>query len=118
MIRRVACAVVLAALCVASNAEDEKPKLPTYLRLEKTFTIDKKYLHMLVGGGDFPTTRVDLLIGSEAVNQLDTEANSINAYLTLEQYQDLSLNHDLTIVLDQPMHRYLAFCKIMLDIEN
>jgi len=54
----------------------------------------------------------------EAVNQLDTEADSINAYLTLEQYQELNLNHHLTIVLDQPMHRYLAFCKLMLDIES
>ena len=54
----------------------------------------------------------------EAVNQLNAEANSINAYLTLEQYRDLNLNHHLTIVLDQPMHRYLAFCKLMLDIES
>ena len=54
----------------------------------------------------------------EAVNQLNAEAISINAYLTLEQYQDLNLNHHLTIVLDQPMHRYLAFCKLMLDIES
>ncbi|MBT8435009.1 MAG: hypothetical protein KJN95_10115 [Gammaproteobacteria bacterium] len=54
----------------------------------------------------------------EAVTQLDAEANSINAYLTLEQYQELNLNHHLTIVLDQPMHRYLAFCKLMLDIES
>jgi hypothetical protein len=54
----------------------------------------------------------------EAVTQLGTAANSINAYLTLEQYQDLNLNHHLTIVLDQPMHRYLAFCKLMLDIES
>lgn len=54
----------------------------------------------------------------EAVNQLDVEATSINAYLTLEQYQDLKLDHHLTIVLDQPMHRYLAFCKLMLDIKS
>jgi hypothetical protein len=54
----------------------------------------------------------------DAVNQLNAEANSINAYLTLEQYQDLNLNHHLTIVLDQPMHRYLAFCKLMLGIES
>lgn len=54
----------------------------------------------------------------EAVHRLNAEANSINAYLTLEQYQDLNLDHHLTIVLDQPMHRYLAFCKLMLDIES
>jgi hypothetical protein len=54
----------------------------------------------------------------EAVNQLTTEASSINAYLTLEQYRDLNLDQQLTIVLDQPMHRYLAFCKLMLDIES
>ncbi len=54
----------------------------------------------------------------EAVTQLDSAANSINAYLTLEQYRDLNLNHHLTIVLDQPMHRYLAFCKLMLGIES
>jgi hypothetical protein len=54
----------------------------------------------------------------EAVNQFNAQANSINAYLTLEEYQDLNLNQHLTIVLDQPMHRYLAFCKLMLDIES
>ena len=54
----------------------------------------------------------------EAVDRLGTEANSINAYITLEQYHLLQPDDDLTIVLDQPMYRYLAFCKLMLGIER
>jgi len=54
----------------------------------------------------------------EAVDQLGTEASSINAYITLEQYHHLQPDDDLTIVLDQPMYRYLAFCKLMLGIER
>ena len=54
----------------------------------------------------------------EAVDRLGTEASSINAYITLEQYHHLQPDDDLTIVLDQPMYRYLAFCKLMLGIER
>ena len=54
----------------------------------------------------------------EAVDRLGTEVSSINAYITLEQYQHLQPDDDLTIVLDQPMYRYLAFCKLILGIES
>ena len=54
----------------------------------------------------------------EAVDQLGSGTSSINAYITLEQYHRLQPDDDLTIVLDQPMYRYLAFCKLMLGIER
>ena len=54
----------------------------------------------------------------EAINRLNTEANSINAYLTLEQYKRLKIDHQLTVLLDQPMHRYLAFCKLLLGVDS
>ena len=52
----------------------------------------------------------------EAVNRLDTNPVSINAYLTLEQYNNLDIADQLTILLDQPMHRYIAFCKLILGV--
>jgi ABC-type uncharacterized transport system substrate-binding protein len=54
----------------------------------------------------------------EAINRLDTGAGSINAYLTLEQYNSLEIDHQVTVLLDQPMHRYLAFCKLMLGVDS
>jgi putative ABC transport system substrate-binding protein len=54
----------------------------------------------------------------EAINRLDTGASSINAYLTFEQYNSLEIDHQVTVLLDQPMHRYLAFCKLMLGVDS
>ena len=54
----------------------------------------------------------------EAIEGLESEGSSINAYITLEQYYRLEPDDDLTIVLDQPMYRYLAFCKLLLGIER
>ena len=54
----------------------------------------------------------------EAINRLDTGASSINAYLTLEQYNSLDIDHQVTVLLDQPMHRYLAFSKLMLGVDS
>lgn len=54
----------------------------------------------------------------EAIDRIDPEADSINAYITLEQYRDLKPGNGLTVVLDQPLYRYLAFCKLALGIER
>lgn len=54
----------------------------------------------------------------EAIDRLEPGADSINAYITLEQYHDLKPGSGLTVVLDQPLYRYLAFCKLTLDIES
>jgi len=54
----------------------------------------------------------------ETINRLTTRANSINAYLTLEQYNSLDIDHQVTVLLDQPMHRYLAFSKLMLGVDS
>ncbi len=55
---------------------------------------------------------------AKAVNRLNTETSSINAYLTLEQYRALEIDGQLTILLDQPLHRYLAFCKLILGVNS
>lgn len=54
----------------------------------------------------------------EAINRLNTGASSINAYLTLEQYNSLDIDHQVTVLLDQPMHRYLAFSRLMLGVDS
>jgi hypothetical protein len=54
----------------------------------------------------------------EAVNRLGGDIGSINAYLTHEQYDRLKLEHQMTVLLDQPLHRYLAFCRLMLPLES
>ncbi len=54
----------------------------------------------------------------QAVNALDGSAASINAYLTLEQYRKLNLEHQETVLLDQPLHRYLAFCKLLMAADS
>ncbi len=53
-----------------------------------------------------------------ALNKLDFEPNSINAYLTHEQYRLLKLEKQTTVLLNQPLYRYLAFCKFMLGSES
>ncbi len=54
----------------------------------------------------------------KAINALDRNAVSINAYLTFEQYRKLNLEHQETVLLDQPLHRYLAFCKLMMAADS
>ncbi|UCH41323.1 MAG: hypothetical protein JSU67_06525 [Gammaproteobacteria bacterium] len=51
---------------------------------------------------------------AQAVNRLDSGRSSFGAYLTHEQYKDLQLENQSTVLLDQPLHRYLVFCKLML----
>jgi len=55
---------------------------------------------------------------AEAVNRLEHGPRSINAYLTLEQSKRLNGNKRTAVLLDQPLHRYLAFCKLMLSIDS
>lgn len=54
----------------------------------------------------------------KVVNRLNTQTNSINAYVTLEQYKALKIDGQPTILLDQPLHRYLAFCKLILSANS
>ena len=54
----------------------------------------------------------------EAIKGLNDRSNSINAYLTLEQYNNLEIDHQMTVLLDQPLYRYLAFCKLILGIDS
>jgi len=55
---------------------------------------------------------------AEAVSLLGNTPSSINAYLTLEQFKRLNSKNRLGVLLDQPLYRYLAFCKLMLTIES
>jgi len=54
----------------------------------------------------------------EAIKKLGKEINSINAYLTLEQYRRLKIDDQVTILLDQSLDRYLAFCKLLLQSKS
>ena len=55
---------------------------------------------------------------ANAVRQLDADARLISAYLTFEQYQQLAIDDQLAILLDQPLQRYLAFCKLLLGLDS
>ena len=55
---------------------------------------------------------------TNAVKQLDADARLISAYLTFEQYRELAIDDQLAILLDQPLHRYLAFCKLLLGLDS
>jgi len=50
-----------------------------------------------------------------AVKQFDQRAPLISAYLTHEQYRELAIDDQFAVLLDQPMQRYLAFCKLLLN---
>ena len=54
----------------------------------------------------------------EAISQLENAPASINAYLTLEQFKRVHGKNKIGVLLDQPLYRYLAFCKLMLAIES
>lgn len=55
----------------------------------------------------------------EAVNRLDSNPRALNTYLTQEQFNNLQIGErQLTILLDQPLHRYLAFSKLVLGIDR
>lgn len=51
---------------------------------------------------------------AESVSRLGNGVSTFNAYLTREQAQNLELGNQVSVLLDQPLRRYLAFCKLML----
>ena len=53
-----------------------------------------------------------------AVERLAGEAVAFNAYLTHEQYLRMRPGGQQSILLDQPLARYLAFCKLLLDLDS
>ncbi|MCP4334897.1 MAG: hypothetical protein GY785_19760 [Gammaproteobacteria bacterium] len=55
---------------------------------------------------------------TSAVKQLDADARLISAYLTFEQYRELAIDDQLAILLDQPLRRYLVFCKLLLGLDS
>lgn len=58
------------------------------------------------------------LSAAQAVARVANGAPSINAYLTFEQHQQLREAGQLSVLLDQPLSRYLAFCKLLLDLDS
>ena len=65
--------------------------------------------------------RLFIALGNEAVLRLRTTAPNaalVSAYLTLEQYRLLADDNHFAVLLDQPLQRYLAFCKLMLDLDS
>ncbi len=64
--------------------------------------------------------RLYIALGRTAADALDKRvpgADSINAYLTLEEYEQRD-SRNLTVLLDQPLRRYLAFCKLLLQAQR
>ena len=55
---------------------------------------------------------------ADAVTAAGEGVPVINAYLTLEQYHRLPDKRQLTVLLDQPLHRYLAFSKYTLQADS
>ena len=65
--------------------------------------------------------RMYVALGAEAtsaVRAIDTGSALVSAYLTLEQYQLIDIDSQFAVLLDQPLQRYLAFCKLMLNIDS
>ena len=52
------------------------------------------------------------------LSSLASDTPVINAYLTVEQFHSLRVQRNPTIVLDQPLARYLAFSQFALPIES
>ena len=57
-------------------------------------------------------------VAAERVASLALDTPVINAYLTLEQYHQLGGHRYPTILLDQPLARYLAFSKFALQVDS
>lgn len=57
-------------------------------------------------------------VAAEAVQAADLPALRINAYLTHEQYDRLKPQQQTTVLLDQPLQRYLAFSKFALGVDS
>ncbi len=64
-------------------------------------------------------SRIAIALGQAAAETLQAarpEAHRINAYLTREQFLELDPGRQTAVLLDQPLPRYLAFCRIVLGI--
>jgi putative ABC transport system substrate-binding protein len=65
-----------------------------------------------------------IALGSSAVNAVDKlkpACTRINAYLTQEQYRSLKgkeKENQITLLLDQPLQRYLAFSHLLVPIDS
>jgi len=55
---------------------------------------------------------------AQAVGRIAGDAPAFNAYLTREQYRLMQPIGQQSILLDQPLYRYLAFCKLLLDVDS
>ena len=90
--------------------------------------VDKAVKFKVIMAADLPvdfqnsnTNKLFVALGKsavEVVNRLNSGISSYNAYITQEQYQSLAIENQVTILLEQPLHRYLAFCKLMLAIDT
>ena len=58
------------------------------------------------------------LPAARAVEAAARNATSFNAYLTYEQYLELEPANQVGVLLDQPLYRYLAFCRILLAMDS
>lgn len=58
------------------------------------------------------------LPAAKAVGRLAGAQPSFNAYLTYEEYLELEPDGQVSVLLDQPLYRYLAFCKLLLAIDS
>ncbi len=71
---------------------------------------------------DGPTNRLIFVAlgqaAAAAVARLDRDRYAFNAYLTREQFQNIPLDDQTTVLLDQPLHRYFAFCKLLLSLDT
>lgn len=62
-------------------------------------------------------SRIFVTLGAsaaEALGHLQNGQNSFGAYLTHEQFDRLQYRNQSVVLLDQPLHRYLAFCRLIL----
>ena len=65
--------------------------------------------------------RLYIALGQHAVDSLANVAGDvpvINAYLTLEQFHQLPHKRHHTVLLDQPLYRYFAFIKFILQAKS
>ena len=54
-------------------------------------------------------------VAIEAIQRFGSRAPVVNAYITLEQFRELGIDGQPSILLDQPLRRYLAFTALTLD---
>ena len=55
---------------------------------------------------------------AKAVSSISGSIESINAYLTHEQYRECDFEIKFTVLLDQPLRRYILFSKLMLQLDS